>query len=97
MLVCIFFCALRTRDRGCGAHPVFPAPSLVKRVKLKQTSDASRRENADAYPSGVGGQVGCFELPHGWPVSLKGQTLEVSRLAGHFPSARKCRLAIGLR
>jgi hypothetical protein len=27
MLVCIFFSANRTRDRGCSKHPVFPAPS----------------------------------------------------------------------
>jgi len=27
MLVCILFCANRTRDRGCSEHPVFPAPS----------------------------------------------------------------------
>src|SRR3954463_2061352 len=27
MLVCVFFCARCTRDRGCSAHPVFPAPS----------------------------------------------------------------------
>jgi hypothetical protein len=28
MLVCIFLNANRTRDRGCGRHPVFPAPSF---------------------------------------------------------------------
>ena len=27
MLVCIFLCANRTRDRGCSVHPAFPAPS----------------------------------------------------------------------
>src|SRR3954467_11491645 len=27
MLVCAFLCANCTRDRGCGVHPVFPAPS----------------------------------------------------------------------
>ena len=27
MLVCIFVCANRTRDRGCSKHPVFPVPS----------------------------------------------------------------------
>src|SRR6185295_9432186 len=30
MLVCIFVCANRTRDRGCSKHPVFPAPSISK-------------------------------------------------------------------
>ena len=28
MLVCAFLCATGTRDRGCSAHPAFPAPSL---------------------------------------------------------------------
>ena len=27
MLVCALLCAHCTRDRGCSAHPVFPAPS----------------------------------------------------------------------
>src|SRR5882672_9837836 len=35
MLVCAFFDAHCTRDRGCSAHPVFPAPSTCLRVKLK--------------------------------------------------------------
>jgi len=34
MLVCIFVCANRTRDRGCSKHPVFPAPSVLKEGKL---------------------------------------------------------------
>ena len=28
MLVCVFVCYFCTRDRGCSAHPVFPAPSF---------------------------------------------------------------------
>src|ERR1051325_4058294 len=34
MLVCIFVCANRTRDRGCSVHPVFPAPSAQEGGKL---------------------------------------------------------------
>jgi hypothetical protein len=34
MLVCIFLRANGTRDRGCGAHPVFPAPSDQEGGKL---------------------------------------------------------------
>ena len=37
-----------TRDRGCSAHPAFPAPSFL-RDNETQTSGASRRENADLY------------------------------------------------
>jgi hypothetical protein len=48
MLVCSFFAQLRTRDRGCSAHPAFPAPSF-EGDNDRQTSGASRRENADVY------------------------------------------------
>ena len=34
MLVCVFLCAVCTRDRGCSAHPVFPAPSVFWRDKF---------------------------------------------------------------
>jgi hypothetical protein len=34
MLVCAFPCAHCTRDRGCSAHPAFPAPSVFKGVPL---------------------------------------------------------------
>src|SRR6266436_6387100 len=30
MLVCVFLCTYCTRDRGCSAHPAFPAPSVFK-------------------------------------------------------------------
>jgi hypothetical protein len=30
MLVCVFVCAFCTRDRGCSAHPAFPAPSVLR-------------------------------------------------------------------
>ena len=30
MLVCAFFRAHCTRDRGCSAHPAFPAPSVFE-------------------------------------------------------------------
>jgi hypothetical protein len=33
MLVCAFFCAYCTRDRGCSAHPASPAPSVFSGVK----------------------------------------------------------------
>src|SRR5205807_3869098 len=46
MLVCALLCAHCTRDRGCSAHPVFPAPSLGE--SFGQASGASRREIANA-------------------------------------------------
>src|SRR6267154_2047268 len=49
MLVCDFRSAFCTRDRGCSAHPAFPAPSSLRDNDM-QTSGASRRENADVYP-----------------------------------------------
>src|SRR5256886_6725907 len=30
MLVCAFFAQFGTRDRGCSAHPAFPAPSIFE-------------------------------------------------------------------
>ena len=39
-----------TRDRGCGVHPVFPAPSVLQGGKKKmQTSGVMRREIAKVY------------------------------------------------
>src|SRR5216684_231692 len=34
MLVCVFLCASCTRDRGCSAHPAFPAPSDFEARKV---------------------------------------------------------------
>ena len=39
-----------TRDRGCSAHPVFPAPSHFRGQAARYNSGASRRGNALAYP-----------------------------------------------
>jgi hypothetical protein len=50
MLVCALLCAHCTRDRGCSAHPVFPAPSHLWGQAIRHNSGASRRENALAYP-----------------------------------------------
>ena len=33
-----------TRDRGCGTHPVFPAPSHCRGQPTMQTSGGMRRE-----------------------------------------------------
>jgi hypothetical protein len=48
MLVCALPCAHCTRDRGCSAHPVFPAPSLGE--SFGHASGALRREIAKLYP-----------------------------------------------
>src|SRR6266481_2278181 len=48
MLVCDFRSAFCTRDRGCSAHPAFPAPSSL-RDNETQSSGVSRRENVDVY------------------------------------------------
>ena len=37
-----------TRDRGCSAHPAFPAPSDFKARNEMQTSGGSSRENAES-------------------------------------------------
>ncbi len=42
MLVCDFFCAICTRDRGCSGHLVFPAPSSSKRARTFSKPRAHR-------------------------------------------------------
>src|SRR5882757_3846648 len=42
MLVCAPFCAHCTRDRGCSAHPVFPAPSVLEEGENLRKTRASR-------------------------------------------------------
>ena len=41
-----------TRDRGCSAHPVFPAPSVFEGANEMQTSDRTCREIAKSYTNG---------------------------------------------
>src|SRR2546421_8541611 len=49
MLVCAIFAQFGTRDRGCSAHPAFPAPSIFEGGKeFCITRAKSRREIADA-------------------------------------------------
>jgi hypothetical protein len=51
MLVCSFCpSANGTRDRGCGKHPVFPAPSLMEGNATNKTSGERCREIAKACP-----------------------------------------------
>jgi hypothetical protein len=49
MLVCALLCAHCTRDRGCSAHPVFPAPSHDgEGQEITHNSGVSRREIEDS-------------------------------------------------
>ena len=50
MLVCAFAMCIGTRDRGCGVHPVFPAPSSNGGQRNVQTSGERCREIAKACP-----------------------------------------------
>ena len=50
MLVCAKCAIFGTRDRGCSAHPAFPAPSVSRvRQRICITRAKSRREIADAH------------------------------------------------
>ena len=54
MLVCAFVCATGTRDRGCSAHPAFPAPSVFEEgQRICKTSGKTCSEIADARHSGA--------------------------------------------
>src|SRR5450432_1728603 len=46
MLVCAFFCTFCTRDRGCSAHPVFPAPSVQEGKEILSKTRAQLRGGA---------------------------------------------------
>src|ERR1700675_18223 len=63
MLVCVFLCTYCTRDRGCSAHPAFPAPSFLKRVKPKQPSGISCREKAASYSFVIAREGGRSSIP----------------------------------
>src|SRR5258708_21312859 len=51
MLVCVFFCACCTRDRGCSAHPAFPAPSYFSGRRFLYDSGVARRGIAKPHPA----------------------------------------------
>ena len=51
MLVCAKCAILGTRDRGCSAHPAFPAPSVLKEgQRIWKARAKTRREIAKSYP-----------------------------------------------
>src|SRR5712691_12948677 len=62
MLVCAFLCASCTRDRGCSAHPVFPAPSVPGRDKVMQSSG----ENAPRDRGGLTLETELHPSPSSW-------------------------------
>src|SRR6202007_188870 len=50
MLVCAFLCATCTRDRGCSAHPAFPAPSVLQRDnEIENLGQNMPRERETAF------------------------------------------------
>jgi hypothetical protein len=58
MLVCVFLMCICTRDRGCSAHPVFPAPSILVgaddfeklgQVLSRERFSSSRPPSRDPY------------------------------------------------
>jgi hypothetical protein len=60
ILVCAPLCKFCTRDRGCSAHPAFPAPSCFRGGQtICKTSGASRRENAEVCYDGTTSQRHC--------------------------------------
>src|ERR1700738_3879362 len=71
MLVCVFFAQFCTRDRGCSAHPAFPAPSDFKARKFTQNLGRIAPQDrgvmcGDLHPRGAtGGGGGCGR---GWGV-----------------------------
>src|SRR5664279_2107472 len=78
MLVCAFLCASCTRDRGCSAHPVFPAPSLFKRVRnLGASSRETCGENVEL----------CLRLPYAVITRERGRSASSRRTPGPITTA----------
>src|SRR5438552_14766745 len=64
MLVCVYYCAFGTRDRGCSRHPAFPAPSKGRKeiAELghsvpREQSLSSRRRPGPIRRGGCGLQL----------------------------------------
>jgi hypothetical protein len=76
MLVCIFVCANRTRDRGCSKHPVFPAPSVFREGKIKTIARAFRAARTlGPYPR-------CLTVESEEPHCVHGRASRRRRLSG---------------
>src|SRR5258708_29643071 len=66
MLVCAFLCATCTRDRGCSAHPAFPAPSCSRgTTSCAKLGQAVSREHGFLSASGEA------------PIKLNGPTMSL--------------------
>ena len=52
MLVCAFLCASCTRDRGCSAHPAFPAPSVLRDSAQANLGQIAPREGEGMFGNG---------------------------------------------
>ena len=81
MLVCALLCAHSTRDRGCSAHPVFPAPSHREGRATRHNSGASRRENALVYPHSRPDTISADNHPELSPVATCLALRNISALA----------------
>ena len=67
---------------GCSGHPVFPAPSVLKRVKSTQSSGECRREDDDVYP------FGCASATLSPVIPATGSARSAARLRRGFSSPR---------
>jgi hypothetical protein len=98
MLVCAFLCATGTRDRGCSAHPAFPAPSVLKRDnEFGNNSGKPCRENADACHAVIASEAkqSIFPLAALWITSP--QALLAMTVAGDLSAAARRAKTLTLR
>ena len=87
MLVCVFLVCTCTRDRGCGKHPVFPAPSDLDEGKQRCRPRAKHvaRSQTRIHPSlraqrlvrrsskSEGGSKSIYPDAETWIASLRSQ------------------------
>src|SRR6185295_2475932 len=71
-----------TRDRGCGAHPVFPAPSISMRANEMQSSGKTCREIAKSYSVVIVREGGRSSIPETSMIKPIGRGVLDPRLRG---------------
>src|ERR1700676_700595 len=92
MLVCVSFVHCCTRDRGCSAHPVFPAPSYqrVRKFLAKLGRIAPRdREFISSRHRRESGQSSIPEIHGGSSAKMSVRTFESTSVMGLFPAQHR--------
>ena len=89
MLVCTFLCARRARDRGCSAHPAFPAPSDWRGRELPANLGRNVPRECEPYPRRPGHEPGPITTGRSFAEGLCYRA-SMERSRGMGPPMRNC-------